>query len=70
MWSKPKDSANSWEQSSWRFALEQHGRLRAILAKITTSDALKARCEKMIADLEQRWPQLKERVEQHQHGKS
>lgn len=66
MWSKPKDSANSWEQSSWRFALEQHGRLRAILAKFPQNDTLKQRCEKMIADLEQRWPQLKERVEKAQ----
>ena len=62
MWTKPKDSAQSWEQRSWQFALESYERLKGTLesAKRTQNETLRKYCEKGIAELEARYPKLKQ----------
>lgn len=59
MWDKPKDSKNSWEQVSWEFAVQRYARCKTLLN--SKLPGIREYAEKTIEQLEEKYPQLKEK---------
>lgn len=62
-----KDFANSYEQHSWEFALSEHSRMHDWIERFGKSETyasqlLVRRANERIAELEERFPQLKKKM--------
>jgi hypothetical protein len=56
-----KDFANSWEQHSWESAVKNHAMYTEWLTRFTWHEGTLEYAKKRIAELEEKYPQLKEK---------
>lgn len=57
MLQRPQDSATSWEQRSWEFAVERFVQLSQLRQR-TKTESIRQYCDVILTQLQKQYPQL------------